>query len=284
MDQAFIITAYKDVNTLNKLILRLIPDFYVFVHIDKKSQIKKSDIVSAQNVYCYSRYKVNWGSFNHLKSILYLLRCAIRKTNSSYFHIISAQDYPCVSNESIIDFFKEKKYESFFDVELALNNDGYKDRYRYYWFTDWIAHPRNWDLYSNKLISKFIRFQKRKKIERRYLGFYKIKDLYKGLVYVSLDRNAAKYSVRFSLRRYYFLLSLKFCLVPEEFYFQTLLMNSSFKSTINNNNLRYMEWSYRDGISPCVLDERDYENVINSKALFMRKVSEKSEKLIKMLE
>ena len=44
MKHAFLITAYKDIPSLNRLIDRLSSDFYLYIHIDKKSSIRKSDI------------------------------------------------------------------------------------------------------------------------------------------------------------------------------------------------------------------------------------------------
>ena len=34
----------------------------------------------------------------------------------------------------------------------------------------------------------------------------------------------------------------KTALIPDEMFFQTLLMHSEFKNTIENNNLRYIDW------------------------------------------
>ncbi len=49
MKQGILITAYKNVNHLKKLINCFDDDFYYYIHIDKKSQIAKDEIELIQN-------------------------------------------------------------------------------------------------------------------------------------------------------------------------------------------------------------------------------------------
>mgnify|MGYP007023487086 FL=1 len=45
-----------------------------------------------------------------------------------------------------------------------------------------------------------------------------------------------------------------------------------------------MDWGFRNGISPCVLDESDYNAIVESGKLIIRKVSDSSRVLLEMLE
>lgn len=284
MKHAIIITAYTDKEQLIKLIDQLCQDFYVFVHIDKKSRFNLNEYKHSKTVFIYSRWKINWGSFNHLKAILFLLKKALKRTKAERFHIISGQDYPILSNEEIKRYFEINKKLNFIDIVKVSDDESLNFRFKTFWFTDWINHPRDWDFFSNNRIKRLYKFQIKKRVDRKRIGTYSINDLYKGLVYSSLTREGVRCCLRNNVDRILFLIGLKFCLIPEEFYFQTLLMNSNLKDTLNNNNLRYTDWSFRDEVSPCVLDEQDYNKVLNSKAIFMRKISGKSNKLIQMLE
>ena len=48
-------------------------------------------------------------------------------------------------------------------------------------------------------------------------------------------------------------------------------MNSNFRYQVNNNNLRYIDWSNRKGNSPAILDLSDYIKIIKSESFFARK-------------
>jgi hypothetical protein len=81
-----------------------------------------------------------------------------------------------------------------------------------------------------------------------------------------------------------FMKSLKHTLIPEEFFFQTILMNSPYKNRIVNDNLRYTDWTERNGSIPAYLDISDYLKIENSGAFFARKVDESiSKELIELV-
>jgi hypothetical protein len=77
-------------------------------------------------------------------------------------------------------------------------------------------------------------------------------------------------------------LRLTFC--ADEIYFQTILLNSPFKEKIVNNNLRYIDWTRRNGNFPAILDESDFQSLAHSDKVFARKfefpVSEKLKQMI----
>src|SRR3546814_9198202 len=57
---------------------------------------------------------------------------------------------------------------------------------------------------------------------------------------------------------------------PDEFFFQTILFNSPFRSDIINDNLRYIDWT-EGAASPKVLTRKDFEELVNSGKLYARK-------------
>jgi len=78
---------------------------------------------------------------------------------------------------------------------------------------------------------------------------------------------------------------LRFTFCADEIYFQTILMNSPLKDKIVNNNLRFIDWTRRNGNFPANLDESDFHSLKNSDKIFARKfefpISEKLKRLIK---
>jgi hypothetical protein len=95
--------------------------------------------------------------------------------------------------------------------------------------------------------------------------------IYGGSTYWSLSRACIEHVLDFTKQNKYVLNRFKYTLCPEEFYFQTIIINSGFAGNVINNNLRYIDWNYRNGNRPSVLDDSDYENILNSNAFFARK-------------
>ena len=98
MNQAILITAYKNFDQLIDLDTYFNSGFEIFIHIDKKQHpspdcIKK--LYSFPQVKLVSlKYKVNYAGRNHLKSILHLSEEALKNKDNNYFHVISGQDFP----------------------------------------------------------------------------------------------------------------------------------------------------------------------------------------------
>lgn len=69
--------------------------------------------------------------------------------------------------------------------------------------------------------------------------------------------------------------ALKFCSIPEEFFFQTLFMNSKYADYVVKNHLRYTDWEYRNGSKPAILDTTDFDKIKKSDRFFARKIDEK---------
>lgn len=282
LKHAFLVTAYHDLPTLNRMVTKFSEYGDVLVHIDKRSNINPKDIVNQEGVSVYKRYCINWGAFNHLKSVLFLLKQAM-KLQPDYVHVVTGQDYPIVSKEVFNAFFTEHEEQSFLDFESVPDGSWMQERYTYYWFTDCIAHPKSFDFLRHPVIGKLLKWQKKFGIKRKKIGNFGMEEIYKGMVYVSLHKNAVQYVMDYLKTHKGFLRNMKTCLIPEEFFFQTLLINSPLRESLVNDNLRYMDWQFRDGISPCVLNETDYEAITKSGKLIMRKVSAQSNQLIELL-
>jgi len=58
-------------------------------------------------------------------------------------------------------------------------------------------------------------------------------------------------------------------LIPDEIFFQTILMNSPIRDEIENDNLRYLDWSRQP--APAVLQTSDLDAMTSSGKLFARK-------------
>ena len=61
-------------------------------------------------------------------------------------------------------------------------------------------------------------------------------------------------------------------LIPDELFFQTLIMNSTLRDSVVNDNLRYLDWSREP--APAVLGVGDVDRMLGSDKLFARKFDE----------
>ncbi len=122
---------------------------------------------------------------------------------------------------------------------------------------------------QNKIIRKCIEIQKRMGFKRPLSA--KMPKLYGGSTWWSISRDCASYVVGFTKKNKYFLNRFKFTLCSEEFYFQTIIINSKFVDKVVNKNLRFIDWVARNGNNPAILDETDYKKVMSSDAFFARK-------------
>ncbi|MBO6015045.1 MAG: hypothetical protein J6P60_00460 [Lachnospiraceae bacterium] len=268
--QAFLITAYKDFDQLYELVTYLGENNKVFVHVDKSSREITAEQIGMLNriggCTAISTYEICWGSFTHVQAILALIELALKSGEITYMHLITAQDLPVISLDEIERRFDR---ETHIYMDYIVQKDftpAVKIRYQYYnWFVNRDVKKKwLWSLqYLTVLLQKLL-FIKRK-------GIGPFSSIYKGLVYISMPRDAAAYVIDYCREEPSYLKSLKRCQVPEEFFFQTLFMNSYFKERVIKRELRYMNWEKGDGSSPAFLDESDYEMLMKGDYVFARK-------------
>ncbi len=264
--QAILISAYKDPEYLKRLINFFSKDFRVFVHIDKKSNINREEIKLNANVYVYKKFVVSWGGINHLRAILFLMQEALKKDKSvSYIHIISGSDIPVKKIEDFNKFENcEKIYMEHMKVE-DLKSNVINRRYQYGNRLPY-RDPRK---RSVRVVNKIYEILHRPNSK---IGKFQASQLYKGLIWLSLPRKAAEYVIDYE-KKNDLVKQMKYITVPEEFFFQTILENSSFKSKIAPNNLVYNDWSEpRYNSLPAILDESDYKKISNGTYFFARKI------------
>lgn len=268
--QAFLITAYKDYGQLHELAMYLGEHNKVFIHVDKSSneitpeQVLRLNHIS--NCTAVSDYAICWGSFTHVQAIYELIGLALADEKVTYMHLITAQDLPVLPLDELERRFDGERHIYMDYIPPEEQPETVKVRYQYYnWFINKnVKNKWLWSLQYLTVLLQKIAFVKRKKIGE-------FGEIYKGLVYISMPRDAAEYVVAYCGSHPEYLRSLRSCQVPEEFFFQTLFLNSPYKERIVKKELRYMNWERGDGSSPVYLDERDYDAIAGGDYVFARK-------------
>lgn len=266
---AYIIHAYKLPVQLAKLVTSLAsPDTYFFVHIDKKIDIEpfKEAFAEAKlkNVIWVEREYSNWGTVNCVKAILNALSIALKQDASiEYFYCLSGQDYPIKPRKNIENFFEKNKAMCFVRY-FPLPNPGWKGggAHRYNRFHFIISKNR----YIRRLMNIINFFLPRRKIP------YNLKP-FGGEFYLGLNRKSTEYIIQFIEIHPLYLPFFKYSYIPEEIFFQTILLNGpkEIYANINNRILTYVDWNKPKGPYPANLNASDLSKLAEVDYLFGRK-------------
>lgn len=228
-----------------------------------------------------SKYSVGWGGYNHLLSVIYLMKLANNNPDVSYIHIVSGQDYP-VKGKADFDLLEQSGKIFMTCNPLDSTSEMVKDRYR-----QTHLFVRFCDIRSQRYIKWDKRTRKYLPLERKRIGKFKMPEIYKGMVWASMPKNVSTFVCDF-IRKFKglcFMFGLLWSEIPEEIFFQTILMHSVYKDNIVNDNLRYTLWREKNGAVPGILDESDFESIASSNAVFARKIrSGCSTKLLNLLD
>lgn len=273
MKQAILVTAYKNFEHLERIIRHFDDDFVFYIHIDRKSKLPKAEqdmLLGYKRVLFLSRkYKVNWGGFNHLRSILLLCREAIKNEEVEYMHLISGLDFPIKSCAYFKEFMSRnsgKEFLEHFEMPADFWPYGGMDRITNYNFYDWFNGKTEKGL---RRIYQLIELQRKLRISRGISE--KFPKLYGGSTWWTLSAACLKYVIHYIEKRPSYVSRFRFSFCSEEIFFQTILLNSPYKENICNDNLRFVLWEEKNGNYPANLDETDFDAIQESSGLFARK-------------
>lgn len=267
MKIAYIIHAYKLPNQLTKLVSSLeSPDTYLFIHIDKKIDIKPFEqaLINNKNIVWVKREYSNWGTIKSIQAILNAFFEALNhKENFEYFYCLSGQDYPIKTQKYIAEYLEKNKntdYIKYFPLPSNIWKGGGMHRYNRIHFI--ISKNR----YIRRIVNTINFFLPRRKIP------YNLKP-FGGEFYFSFSRKSVAYILNFIKDHPLYIPFFKYSYIPEEIFFQTILLNGPKEITnnINNGILTYVDWNNPKAGLPAVLMTPDFEKLKNSEMLFARK-------------
>jgi hypothetical protein len=255
---AYIISAYKNLEQVARLVRRLHSGRTSFlVHVDKKTDNREyealvEDLRDLPSVGFLARHACHWGGFGHvratLKGIDELLRGGDR---FDYVTLLTGQDYPIKPIAYIERFFETRAPSSFMGFS-PLPSDSWSPR-------GGLDRIENWHL-------RLYGHHRRLPVRRRFPSGLRP---YGGGAYWCLSRECIEYVAGLVARRPDVVSFFRHVDIPDEIFFQTVLLNSPLRDTIVNDNLRYIDWTR--GRRPAILEVRDFEALRASPKLFARK-------------
>lgn len=291
MKHAYCILAHQDEFCLKELI-NLIDDQRndIFLHIDKKSapelRLNLKTIKSKLNIIPEEKsIDVRWGGLSQVKAELILFESVLEKGQYSYIHLLSGADLPLKSRDYIYNFFNSiplgSNVVAFSKGKAIEDNVNFKTQY-YHPYVEYQKFRKDGNIIhliqdlSAKIIRKVVvEFQKSLGIKRKWNNT----EIKKGSQWISITQDFAKYLVE---NKNYILNKFKGVLCPDEIFVQTMLYNSPFKNTIWDYNdkiptIRKIDWTRGN---PYTWKKENFEELINSDALFARKFNSETDKEI----
>jgi hypothetical protein len=174
-----------------------------------------------------------------------------------YIVLLTGQDYPIKSNKYIHDFFEKsngKSYLEYFSLpnKIWKSENGGMDRINY-WNLYFLGRPR-------KIFPRF---------DLTYLNYLENFKLFGGSAYWCLARDCVEYIIERLQWDDSIIKFWKYVRIPDEGFFQTILLNSHLKGQLINDNFRYIDWVSTP--HPEILNKHNYKQFINSNKLFARK-------------
>jgi hypothetical protein len=288
MNIAYLVLAHNNFQQLNRLIKSLMDDNSdLFIHFDKKSIVDTTKF-NFDNVFILeNRYSINWGGFSMIQAEMELLKTAKANKDYDYYILLSGDSYPIKRNTEINKYLEINNGSNFIDCR-RIPLEVKKERINKYFIEGGYRNnsPKaNIIRISNKLLSIIIA---KRKIPSQYSKY----QLYWGSQWWALHKDFVSYLFSFYSNNEKFVSFFKNTLIPDEMFYQIIIMNSSLKGTVKYP-LTYVDWYIGEPPYPSLMGEKHLEillqDIIQTKngsgyQCFARKFNDYSETIIKKIE
>lgn len=274
MKHAYLIIAHNEFRVLTRLI-EAIDDQRndIYIHWDRK--LLKHPAIKTKRAGVFvltNRVDIRWGDFSLIEAEYALFEAAYKQGGYTYYHLLSGVDMPLKSQNFIHNFFimnegkefigyTQKNVENMIDVRVR----------RYHLFPRYFSKYNNWRFLFFRIFRVCcLRLQFISGIKRNRSIIFK-----KGTNWVSVTHGFVEYllSQKESVVEMY---HYTFC--SDEIFIQTICWNSPFKKSLFDSTnesrgcLRKIGWKDNQLVE---WTEKDFEELMNSPALFARKFTEK---------
>ena len=287
MKQAIILLIHKDVKQAERLVNYFQGKCDIFIHVDRESDITDSDIKKMKTmpgvIDVYHKYKIHWGGFSILKTVMFMLKRAIEYSDFSYVHLLSGQDYPVKPLSLFLDKFDNDNEDHIACSHMPTPNadENTFRRFLFYFFLDWFKPKTDDEIeYMWELSRKQEKWGIRRQIFRPFLH------LYFGSCWFSLTKKSIIALLDYTKRKPTFYRKMRFTFAPEEIYINTVLINIDYpEKRLSNSNFRYIKWPKAGANHPIILKEENFEGLAKTDAFFARKVDrEESSALLELVD
>jgi hypothetical protein len=247
MKIAYLVIAHNNPKLLKRTAGRLSSeDSTVFIHIDRKTDLKQFSGISGGNVLLTeTRVPVYWAETSMVEATILLLQQALRHPNHfDYFILLSGADYPLRCARYIHQFLEQNRGQEYMSL-VKVPGPGKP-----------LSTMNTLRFPSNQPVRRFV-FRALAKLgmaQRDYRKYLENLEPYAGSTWWALTRDACQYILEFLERNPHVTAYFQNVFCPDESLFHTILGNSVFAPRIRRN-LLYEDWSAR-GPHPAPITER----------------------------
>ncbi|MDH5159360.1 beta-1,6-N-acetylglucosaminyltransferase [Heyndrickxia oleronia] len=271
---AFLLQVHKNPEQVNAFIEQLISENHadVYVHIDKKNNDQLcGEIVQNDRIHILqNNISCDWGDISQIDTTILLLK-EVLSTKRTYDFIILRSGQDLLVKNGFKEFLSEHKGTIFmtFYEKTKKNLASMKvnwpkiTRRRYTTFHPYRLYRRSVRLLYEMGINMYPNM---KPWPEKFT-------FYHGSQWFCIPFEVAKYIIEFLETNEWYYEYFKNTLVPDEWFFQTLIMHSHFKHQVVNDNLMFLKWgeTFRTGNSPLNISFKDIKLIQESNSYFARK-------------
>lgn len=275
MKIAYLLLAHNKPSQLIRLINKLNDGFVSFIiHYDLSSDPKEFNFLKeafkeeANVHFVEKRVKGFWGDFSLVRATLECIKFMHnQKLDFDYALLLSGQDFPLKTNSEIHEFISENNGKEFIHAEkmpTSFWEYGGMDRLEYFHFNSFKKNETIKKIFL-KITTKLLKILKVKR-KRPNINFYG------GSQWWCFSSEFLYYTLEYLNTNEEFTRFFKYVHVPDEIFFQTLIMNSPYKERVANISLTYIDWDRVE--KPTIFREADFDLLISRENLFARKFDE----------
>ncbi len=280
---AFILQVHKNPEQVNLFINQLIHEKLadVYVHIDQKSyQYMYNKLVKSPNVKILD-HSINceWGDISQVNATILLLK-EVLASKKPYDFICLRSGQDLLVKEGFKEFLVENRKSVFLDIrEMSYKNLG--------------AMKINWPKVTRRRYTNAHPYRIYRRILQDFYGkginlFPNTKywpedfKFYWGSQWFNIPLDVAAYIVDFINGNKWYHEYFENTLIPDEWFFHTMIMNSHFRSEVVTNNLMYLRMGEElsEKNSPVYLTTKDTYFIEDSNQFFARKFDETIDKTV----
>jgi len=248
---AYLILSHRNPKQVKRLVRLLDGD--VYIHVDSKSDFEKFYISNPRINYISKKIKINWGGFSMIKATLKLINEARSKCKYDYYILLSGDDYPIKRLDELESFLTTHREYSFIEY------DKFEDKWQHL-----KGRYQNFKIFEKRcILNKAL--QKIFNIFINKRSMYRNMQAYKGSQWWCLNSESIEYLLEFINKNKSILRYFKHTYIPDEMFFQTILLNSHLKNKIINDNLRYIILEEKHAE---ILTVSNFNDLINDKKKF----------------
>lgn len=288
------IIAHKAVPQLKWLVSTLLEqDAIVLVHADAKTRSvilelleENSSLVIPESI------NVQRAHFSLIEASIQLMKRSLTQ-DYDYFHLISGDDIPVKPLNTLSEFLSKGNYNyinynSFPLTKAEVKNSDHfpntnirRDQipisnYMHFSMKYGPGLYESFQFPANHLAKRIIaKLGKYRTFWRLYHSILKRKvpqkQFFIGSAWFSVQKQIIKHFVESSEQDKHFYRFFKHVAYPDEIYFHTLALNSPWKNTVINSDLRYINWDLLENGGPSTLKATHINEIISSNGYFARK-------------